>query len=48
MRGKKVALAVIVLMLVAGTAVNYFYVPEMDVASAAQPQLTQAPGTTAK
>jgi hypothetical protein len=48
MRGKKVALAVIVLMLIAGGAMNHFYVPEMDVADDPQTQVTEAPGTTAK
>ena len=48
MRGKKIALAVIVLMLIAGQAVNTFYVPDMDVADEAQAQLTQAPAPAAK
>ena len=47
MRGKKVALAVIVLMLLAGQAVNHYYVPG-DVADDAQTQVTEAAGTTAK
>jgi hypothetical protein len=46
MRGKKVALAVIILMLIAGQAVNTFYVPDMDVPDEAQ--VTEAPVTTAK
>jgi predicted small lipoprotein YifL len=40
MRGKKVALAVIVLMLIAGGAVNILYVPDMEVADDTQTQVT--------
>lgn len=52
MRGKKVALAVIVLMLIAGQAINYF-VPEYDMAGLdepeqAQTQLNDSPGTAVK
>ncbi len=52
MRGKKVALAVIVLMLIAGQAINYF-VPEVDTAALddqdqAQTQLTTTPATNVK
>jgi hypothetical protein len=52
MRGKKVALAVIVLMLIAGQALNY-YVPEVDTAGLddqdqAQTQLTDSPATAVK
>ena len=50
MRGKKFALAVIVLMLIAGGAVNFYYVPDMDVADEAQTQtqLTEAPAAAVK
>jgi hypothetical protein len=50
MRGKKLALAVIVLMLVAGQAINH-YVPDVDYADQdqqAQTQLTDAPATDVK
>jgi len=52
MRGKKVALAFVVLMLIAGQAINYF-VPEVDTAALddqdqAQTQLTTTPATNVK
>ena len=49
MRGKKTALAIIFLMLIAGGALNV-YMPDYDIAAAddAQTQVTEGAGTTVK